>query len=156
AGTVPLRTIARPSYACLLNWFTLPLTDGVYNVSVEVLVGGQWSGYCGPVCPLTISSPPAAFAGRDLDVVSNSAMQVWPNPVRDGQVNLLIEGLTDETQRVSVEVFDLFGKRVMATQQDNSGEVFNTVLELDGFATGVYMINVTVNDQVYMQRISVL
>ncbi|MCB0794860.1 MAG: right-handed parallel beta-helix repeat-containing protein, partial [Flavobacteriales bacterium] len=32
AGTVPLRTIARPSYACLLNWFTLPLTDGVYNV----------------------------------------------------------------------------------------------------------------------------
>ena len=83
-------------------------------------------------------------------------MQVWPNPVRDGQVRLLIEGLTDETQRVSVEVFDLFGKRVLATQQDNSGEVFNTVLELDGFATGVYMINVTVNDQVYMQRISVL
>ena len=48
---------AAPNYVCVLNWVTLPLEPGVSNVSVEALVNGQWSGFCGNVCGLTIVDP---------------------------------------------------------------------------------------------------
>ncbi|MCB0793070.1 MAG: T9SS type A sorting domain-containing protein [Flavobacteriales bacterium] len=40
-------------------------------------------------------------------------------------------------------------------EQDNSGEVFNTVLDMQGVASGIYLVNVTVNDKVYQQRVNV-
>jgi len=54
-------------------------------------------------------------------------------------------------------VYDVFGKRVLAKTYDNSGELFNTVLELNGdIASGLYMVNITVNDRSYTKRVSVL
>ena len=136
---------------------TLPLVNGsTYQVSVEVLYNGQWSGYCGPVCSVTILNPPANAQQRDAEVVTNSGLQAWPNPVRDGVVNIRLDGLTAGTQRVSLEVYDLTGKRVVARDMENSGPVFNTVLELDGFAGGVYMVHLNVDGAVHQQRISVV
>jgi hypothetical protein len=152
-----LRTIIRPNYICPLSWVTLPLVNGsTYDVSVEVLYNGQWSGYCGPVCQVTILNPPAMAQQRDAEVVTNSGLQAWPNPVRDGVVNLRLDGLAAATQRVSLEVYDLTGKRVVARDMENSGPVFNTVLDLDGFAGGVYMIHLNVDGAVHQQRISVV
>ena len=152
-----LRTIVRPNYICPLNWVTLPLVNGsTYDVSVEVFYAGQWSGYCGPVCQVTILNPPAMAQQRDAEVVTNSGLQAWPNPVRDGAVNLRLDGLTAGTQRVSLEVYDLTGKRVVAQDMENSGPVFNTVLDLDGFAGGVYMVHLNVDGAVHQQRISVV
>ena len=152
-----LRTIVRPNYICPLNWVTLPLVNGsTYDVSVEVFYAGQWSGYCGPVCQVTILNPPAMAQQRDAEVVTNSGLQAWPNPVRDGAVNLRLDGLTAGTQRVSLEVYDLTGKRVVAQDMENSGPVFNTVLDLDGFAGGVYMVHLNVDGADHQQRISVV
>ncbi len=152
-----LRTIIRPNYICPLSWVTLPLQNGVtYDVSVEVLYNGQWSGYCGPVCQVTILNPPAMAQQRNAEVVTNSGLQAWPNPVRDGVVNLRLDGLTAGTQRVTLEVFDLTGKRVVNQEMENSGPVFNTVLELDGFAGGVYMVHLNVDGAIHQQRISVV
>ncbi|HQW87807.1 MAG TPA: T9SS type A sorting domain-containing protein, partial [Flavobacteriales bacterium] len=157
AGEGYLRTILRPNYICPLSWVTLPLQNGVtYDVSVEVFYAGQWSGYCGPVCQVTILNPPAMAQQRDAEVVTNSGLQAWPNPVRDGVVNIRLDGLTAGTQRVSLEVYDLTGKRVVARDMENSGPVFNTVLELDGFAGGVYMVHLNVDGTVHQQRISVV
>ena len=160
AGEGFVRVISRPNYICLLNWTTLPLQVGVtYSVKVEVLVNGIWSGYCGNACSLTIAAPPAAggSTNRDVAVTSDNAdmLQIWPNPVRDGQVNLLLSNLVDAEQRISVDVIDLFGKRVHSQQFNNSGDVFNTVLELDGLASGVYVVNLTVNDRILTERITV-
>ena len=160
AGEGFVRVISRPNYICLLNWTTLPLQVGVtYSVKVEVLVNGIWSGYCGNACSVTIAAPPAASgsANRDLSVASDDhdMLQIWPNPVRDGQVNLLLSNLVDAEQRINVDVIDLFGKRVHSQQFNNSGDVFNTVLELDGLASGVYVVTLTVNDRVMTERITV-
>ncbi|MCB0791981.1 MAG: T9SS type A sorting domain-containing protein, partial [Flavobacteriales bacterium] len=84
-----------------------------------------------------------------------SELMLWPNPVRDGQVNLLLNGLTDDTQRVTIDVYDMFGKRVRSIEQDNSGEVFNTVLDMQGVASGIYLVNVTVNGRLYQHRVNV-
>jgi hypothetical protein len=89
--------------------------------------------------------------------VANDEVQLWPNPVRDGRVNLRIDALVDAEQRISVDVYDLFGKRVLARSFGNSGPVFNTVLELNGdLASGVYLVNITINDRTVTKRLSVL
>ena len=159
AGEGFVRVMTRPNYICLLNWTTLPLQVGVtYSVKVEVLVNGIWSGYCGAACNLTIGAPAAqGSASRDLSATNdaNSDLMIWPNPVLNGQVNILLSDIADQDQNITIDVIDLFGKRVHAQQFNNSGDVFNTVLELDGLAAGVYVVTLTVNDQVLTERITV-
>jgi hypothetical protein len=157
AGEGFVRVITRPNYICLLNWTTLPLQTGsTYSVTVEVLVNGQWSGYCGNACNLTIGAPPAQGSqAREIEVAENSGLQIWPNPVRDGQVNILLSDIAEQEQTITIDVIDLFGKRVHAKQFNNSGEQFNTVLDLDGLAAGVYVVTLTVNDRIMTERITV-
>ena len=127
-----------------------------YQVTVEVFIGGTWSGYCGATCPLTIQNPPSQ-GGRSGTEVENSSVTLWPNPVRDGRVNLMIADLVDATQMITVDVYDVFGKRVMTQHYENAGEVFNQVLDLDAsLAAGNYTVNITVNDEVYIERLNVV
>jgi hypothetical protein len=153
------RNIVRPSYVCLLSWATLPLVNGsTYDVRVEAFVSGTWTGFCGATCQVTIANPAVNGAndGRAPEVVETGNVQLWPNPVRDGRVNLMIGELTDATQQISVDVYDVFGKRVMSQHFENAGEVFNTVLDLNnGVAAGVYNVSITINERVYTQRLSV-
>ena len=84
-------------------------------------------------------------------------IELWPNPVRDGIVNLRVDGIADADQRITVDIYDAFGKKVVAQQYANSGSLFNTVLNLDGgLAAGVYMVNITINDRTSLKRLTVL
>lgn len=154
------RTILKPSYVCLLNWVTQPLVSGnTYQVKVEAYVSGVWSGFCGAICPVTISNTPAqgdqSHSMQAMDQTSNE-VTLWPNPVRDGQFNLRIGGLTDEQQKVAVDIYDIFGKRVMAASYDNSGDSFKRTIDLpQGIAAGVYTVNITLNGQVSTKRLTV-
>ncbi|MBL7964710.1 MAG: T9SS type A sorting domain-containing protein [Flavobacteriales bacterium] len=156
AGEGYQRVVGRTNYVCPLNWLNQPLVNGsTYQVDVEVRVSGVWSGYCGGVCTVTIANP-TAQGGRVADGLSTDQVELWPNPVSDGQVNLRILGLTDREQQINVDVFDLYGKRVLAKHFENSGELFNTVLDLGrDIAAGMYQVNITVNDHTYTERLSV-
>jgi hypothetical protein len=56
-----------------------------------------------------------------------------------------------------VEVQDIYGKQVFAQQFGNSGERFSTILQLPGdLASGVYLVNITVNGERSVQRLSVV
>ncbi len=56
-----------------------------------------------------------------------------------------------------MDVQDLFGKRVFAQEFGNSGEHFSTILQLPGdIASGVYLVNITVNGQSTVQRLSII
>ena len=82
---------------------------------------------------------------------------MWPNPVRDGQVNLNIDGLVDADQNITVDIQDIYGKQVFAQEFGNSGERFNTILNLSSdIASGVYMVNITVNGERTVQRLSIM
>lgn len=158
------RNILRTSYVCPLNWATYTLVSGqTYQVSVDVFIGGAWSGFCGAVCPVTILNPPGAMQLQDggahsSDVVLNgSNVSMWPNPARDGRVNLMIGGIADETQMITVDIYDTFGKRVMAQQFENSGAMFNRVLDLDGsMAAGTYVVKIAVNNEIHVERLTIV
>jgi len=157
------RIVTQASYALHLSWYTYALVAGnTYDVTVEAKVGGVWGGVCGDVCQVTISgSSLMPLAGND-DLASDRAMEnnakvsLWPNPAIGGRVNLLLNDLGQGTHRVSVDLFDLSGKRLMAELYENDGEVFNTVLELnEGIATGSYMVQITVDGERHIERLNV-
>lgn len=151
------RVITVNTYVRVLNWATYTLVDGeTYNVDVEVFVNGQWSGYCGAVCTVTIDNP--AFAGGGLNTSAvdvSGAFELYPNPVKDGRVVVKVEGLRTEVMQVNIDVRDVFGKLVhSSTIPTGGGDAINTVLELDrSIATGLYTVELTTGDGHYVRQL---
>jgi hypothetical protein len=75
--------------------------------------------------------------------------------VRDGRVQLDLTGLSTDVLHVSIDVVDMFGKRVMArTIATDGAEQVNTVLDLDaGLATGLYLVNITAGERSFIERL---
>ncbi|MCO6482662.1 MAG: fibronectin type III domain-containing protein, partial [Flavobacteriales bacterium] len=121
-------TYVRNTYILELNGFANPLQDGFsYQVQVRARVSDTWGSYCG-TCSITINN--------DQQILQNSLVQVsgeatlWPNPARDGQVYLNIDGIEAATQQITVDVKDIYGQQVYGQAFGNSGERFSTVLNL--------------------------
>ncbi len=152
-------TFIRSTYILQLKWNATvapPLVNGsTYNVQVNVKVGTVYSGFCGNICTITIDNSilrPEASMGQ-----ANGTATMWPNPVREGQVNLSIDGIQDADQHITVDIQDIYGKKVFAKEFGNSGERFNTILDLPSdIASGVYMVNITVNGKSTVQRLSII
>ncbi len=149
----------RNTYILQLKWNSTvapPLIDGnTYSVEMNVKVNGVYSGFCASECNITINNggnrPEVSMTHR------TGLTAMWPNPVRDGQVNMNIDGLMDAEQNITVDIQDIYGKQVFVKEFGNSGERFTTILELpSGIATGVYMVNITVNGERTVQRLSII
>ena len=125
------------------------------NVRIRALVGGNFTEY-GRACVVRLNSAAASFAAREqlFDVASGTVLTMWPNPNREDVLFLKLEGLEAEMQDITIDIHDLFGKRVFAQELDNHGEVFNHAIDLgQHIAPGVYLVNIRVNDQLYTQRL---
>ena len=153
------QTFTRSTYILQLKWNTNvapPLMNGnVYQVEVNVKVNGVWTGFCtANACSIIIDNNPA---GNRMTEVAMGEATLWPNPVRDGQVNLNIEGITAADQHITVDVTDIYGQHVYGQEFGNSGDRFNTVLSLPGdIATGMYLVNITINGEVTTKRLSIV
>ncbi|MEO5583847.1 MAG: T9SS type A sorting domain-containing protein, partial [Flavobacteriales bacterium] len=152
-------TFIRSTYILQLKWNTSvapPLVNGsTYNVQVNVKVGTLYSGFCGDICTITIDN--SANRPEASMIQSNGTATLWPNPVRESQVNLSIDGIQDADQNITVDIQDIYGKQVFAKEFGNSGERFSTILDLPGdVASGVYMVNITVNGKRTVQRLSII
>ncbi len=151
------QTFTRSTYILQLKWNSSvapPLVNGsTYNVQINTKVNGLYTGFCSSSCTISINN--ALTSLEQASAFGEAAL--WPNPVSDGQVNLSIGGLQDADQRISVDVQDLYGKQVFAQEFGNSGDRFNTILQLPGdIASGVYLVNITVNGQRTVQRLSIV
>ncbi|MEO8068722.1 MAG: T9SS type A sorting domain-containing protein [Flavobacteriales bacterium] len=153
------RIITQASYVRVLNWFTYTLVVGqTYTVTVEVFVNGSWSGFCGPACAVTIVAPFSGGGGTNaVAATAGQDVQLYPNPVRDGNVNLVINGLSGSENTVAVDIYDVFGKRVFTRSIGTEGATeVSTVLNLGtSLASGVYMVDITMGDRHSTQRLSI-
>ncbi len=153
-------TFSRSTYILQLKWnagVAPPMVNGsTYNVQVNVKVGTVYSGFCGNTCTITIDNGgPRPEASMSQTAFGEAAL--WPNPVRESQVNLSIDGIQDADQHITVDIQDIYGKKVFAKAFGNSGERFTTILDLPSdIASGVYMVNITVNGQTTVQRLSII
>ncbi|QQS72346.1 MAG: T9SS type A sorting domain-containing protein [Flavobacteriales bacterium] len=149
-------TFIRSTYILQLKWNNHPpmVNGSTYSVQVNVKVGTEYSGFCGNTCTITIDNGARPDASMEQ---ANGTATMWPNPVRESQVNLSIDGIQDADQQITVDIQDIYGKQVFAKAFGNSGERFTTILDLPSdIASGVYMVNITVNGQKTVQRLSII
>ena len=87
---------------------------------------------------------------------SESSVNIWPNPNAGDRFFLDMEGLDTKDEMVTVEVHDLTGKRMLATELATSEGRLNTVIALDGaLAKGMYLVSITTDDQRFTERLLV-
>jgi hypothetical protein len=155
------QTFVRSTYILQLKWnnnVAPPLLNGsTYNVEINVKVSGMYTGFCPSSCTITIDNSGSNFGAGGLMDMHMDAASLWPNPVRDGQVNLSLTGLDDAQQQITVDIQDIYGKQVYAKDFANNGERFSTILQLPStVASGVYLVNITVNGKRTVQRLSII
>ena len=149
-----VRTIASNTTSLVLNWVTLPLVDGdLYNVTVAASFDNG-ANYCpyGISCQVQITNPPVA---QNRTMVENeSAFRMYPNPNNGQQVFLQIGELPETDVLVTVDIVDVFGKRVMSVTETAQNGSLNTVLALDNsLASGMYTVQVTAGDKTFTERL---
>ncbi|MEO8589783.1 MAG: T9SS type A sorting domain-containing protein, partial [Flavobacteriales bacterium] len=168
-GFLSIRTVS--TYFVQLNWITFPLQNGKnYKVEVRAFKNGAWCidsptpapgpnfVQWGDVCDLTIDNTPANGGNENMLGAGQSeqseGLRMYPNPNRGDQLYLSLDAVEDGVQTVSVDIFDLTGKRVSARTIAVQDGFVNTVLDLDGdMANGMYMVNITAGSHRYTERL---
>ncbi|MCB9169889.1 MAG: T9SS type A sorting domain-containing protein [Flavobacteriales bacterium] len=153
-----LRNIASNNAGLVLNWVTLPLVDGgQYWVLVQASFDNG-ANYCpfGDSCMVTINNAAAALSERSAMVDTEQNINLFPNPNNGDQVYLTMNDLPEGVENVSVEMFDMYGKRVMSTTLTGQDGMINSVMYLDrSLASGLYTVNLTAGDHAWTQRLMI-
>jgi hypothetical protein len=144
------------SYFVQLFWTVPPplVPGSQYEVDVRAFKNGQWCPW-GNVCTLNINlglqqgmAQQRSFDGGEL------ALQMWPNPNNGDLLHLSINEIPEGVELVHVELFDMFGKRVMARSIAVIEGPFLTLLNLNGdVASGMYTLNLLIGEEVISQRL---
>ncbi|MBL7952327.1 MAG: lamin tail domain-containing protein [Flavobacteriales bacterium] len=100
-------------------------------------------------CPLN-----AQGSGVNMIAQGDGELNLYPNPNRGDQLYMSLSKVPDGVSTVSIDLYDITGKRTMArTIAVQDGSV-NTSLLLNGdLAGGVYLVNITAGDTSYTQRL---
>jgi len=155
-----------------LNWnssVAAPLLcSKTYEVDVRVskdggntwCIGGAANTACsdsepwGLVCNVTIDCGGTYFMYPSPPNLAQGSLTLYPNPNRGDQLFVAISSLAPDVDRVTMDLFDLTGKRVMARTIAVTDNRMNTLLDLDGsLAGGLYLVNITAGTRTYSERL---
>ncbi|MBK9417013.1 MAG: T9SS type A sorting domain-containing protein [Flavobacteriales bacterium] len=158
-GVVAVRTST--NYILQLNWVTGALLAGeTYDVEVRVSKnnGATWctnDAVWGPVCQLTIGAPGAALGSANFAGIADVAeLRMFPNPNRGDVLNFSISAIEEGVNTVSMDIYDLTGKRVSARTIAVADGNVNMVIDLNGeLAAGMYLVNITAGENTYTERL---
>lgn len=149
-----VRVITSTNPGLVLGWITNPLVPGTtYNVTVQASFDNGGS-YCpfGTSCQVFIIAGPLAEQRMADMAASSMTFTMFPNPNRDGLVHLAFGAFDADVDVLQLEVIDLFGKRVFASQLVANSS--NTMpVDLGQLASGVYVVNVTDGTRSFTQRL---
>ncbi|HEY0976237.1 MAG TPA: T9SS type A sorting domain-containing protein, partial [Flavobacteriales bacterium] len=127
-----------------------------FNVCVQVMLNGVWQPY-GPVCRYYFvpqNSTAGMVRNTLFDEGSGIALSLYPNPNRTGIVNVSIVGASDTDGSIGIDIVDALGRVVHQERLSASGDDLTHVMDLQGrLGAGLYLVNITMNDQRYTQRL---
>ncbi len=152
------------NYILQLNWNAatgLPLRDGkTYDVDVRVSKDGglTWctsSEPWGNICSVTIGQTPAGSGNQNFAAAGgNAELRMFPNPNRGDVLTFSLSAIEEGVNTVTVDIYDLTGKRMSARTIAVSGGNVNTTLDLNGeLAAGMYLVNVIAGNTTYTERL---
>ncbi len=167
---------AQTSAQMTLNWTNGPALQASksYEVDVRVSLDGGATWCFGPatadqatacadtqdwgkVCLVTINGSGQMQGGSNsLVAANNSTFTMYPNPNRGDQLFVSLSSVEQGVSMVSVDIFDLTGKKVTARTIAVQDGFVNTALDLNGeVANGLYMVHITAGAAVYTERLVV-
>jgi len=149
-----IRTTTTP--VLQLNW-TPALPNGTYQVQVRAFKNGVWCATSlpwGDECNVTITGSTAmGLNGGNTVATGDAKLAMFPNPNRGDLLTLSLSAVEEGVNTVSVDIYDLTGAVVSSrTIAVNDGMVYQ-VLELTELASGLYMVNITVGNDRYTERL---
>jgi hypothetical protein len=128
------------------------------NIRVRALVNGNYTGF-GRTCRIRFRPLGSREMEDDVLVVepvedADMELVVFPNPNRGDLVFLNLDGVQQDAQVVTVDVYDSFGKRVLTTTLPvQDGSLFNHALPLSpDLAAGLYVLNITAGERSITER----
>ncbi|MBK8708280.1 MAG: T9SS type A sorting domain-containing protein [Flavobacteriales bacterium] len=112
----------------------------------------------GNVCMVNITTstycPGPLQGGSSSMATQNGDLTMYPNPNRGDQLYINLSAVDADVNTVSVDIYDLTGKRISARTIAVQDGFLNSVLDLNGeIASGLYMVNITAGDKIYTERL---
>ncbi|MBL7964400.1 MAG: HYR domain-containing protein [Flavobacteriales bacterium] len=152
-----LRRIASATrVTTIAGLLTNPLVCGTtYDVRVRVSFDGgvTWCPF-GPICQITTEACAPFADNRTSAEEPKASLSMYPNPNRGGELFLSLVNLPDQEASITVDIHDMFGKVVMTRSYVSSAHMLNTVFDLNGdLASGMYMVNISVGDLRFTERL---
>ena len=140
-----------------------PLVTGTqYLVDVRAKKNGQWCPW-GEVCTLNIGTPVSGGGNLNSTTIdenfadlSTPQFSMWPNPNRGYQLMLRIDELAADVETVTIELYDLTGKKMITrTIGAQDGSLMHT-MDLDGsLPAGMYIVNIMAGEKLFTERLVV-
>jgi hypothetical protein len=132
------------------------------NIRARAAVAGVF-GEFGPACRIRFIQNPA-LGGRSMEdgeftedvlEVVMPTLAIFPNPNRDGQVTVRLEGVEvlDGTPAV-IEVLDMMGRTVRTEQAIAADGSLNHGMDLGAdLNAGIYLVSIVIGEERYTQRL---
>ena len=148
------------------RWLRLSSVGGLvpgatYDVKCRPIYPNGASTTFGPVECMTIVGPAPGEAAdgpvvEDVEVLDRIEIEptaaIYPNPNNGEFMNVNLTGVEG---KVTVDIINGMGAMVRSMEMTVAGDNVNEVIALNGIASGVYMVNITVNNTVITERLVV-
>ena len=86
--------------------------------------------------------------------MNDGTLTLYPNPNNGDQLYINLTKVDADVHTVSVDLYDLTGKRVSARTIAVSDNFVKTNIDLNGeLANGLYLVNITAGEKVYNERL---
>ena len=89
-----------------------------------------------------------------MSTITDGSLTLYPNPNNGDQLFINLTEVSADVNTVSVDIYDLAGKRVSARTIVVSDGLVNTSIDINGeLANGLYMVNITAGEKTYNERL---
>jgi hypothetical protein len=127
-----------------------------YTVTVQASFDGG-STYCpvGAACQISFAATNQRMEEEVTEMpAAASDLLLWPNPNRGDELFLNMATVAEGVDQVTIDVTDMYGKRVMGRTLPVSNGSLNAVVSLgEQLASGLYLVNLTAGDQTITKRL---
>ena len=110
----------------------------------------------GEICTLAIApcASNIASASPVIGAYNYATLTLYPNPNNGDQLTIALSAVDDGVNTVSVDIFDLTGKRITARTVATQGGSVNAKLDLNNeVANGIYLTHITAGKKTWSERL---
>ena len=118
--------------------------------------GTELLAIVGPAEVMEVEAPIVlADDAERLDIVDMTSTSIYPNPSNGEIININVADIPADVEKISIDIFDMYGKMVHSEQVASTGSNLLVTMSMNDLATGVYLVNITVGNEVRTERLSI-